>query len=189
MMTENEERLDGLTDSEESSSEAGTVESSDDGADEATPAAAGAQHNYNLRSKRVVPGTTEEPALAKQNDIAPGVGVVADHNSVGGRDASKPTDKRGANSVSVKLAGKRVEADSNPAETEVRTLRDPHPQVVDRSGGVAWSIPVPRARGRPRRPDEEVERRSSATGRRDAEAGGGATARARPKINVNCKIT
>ena len=178
---ESDDRLEGLSDPEASSSEAGTWAGSDDEAEEAAPAATATQHHYNLRSKRVAPGTTEEPALAKMTDIAPGVGVETDQNTVGGRDVNKPTEKRGTDRDSADSARGRPRVGSNPVETEVRTIRDPPPQVVDRSGGVAWNIPVLRARGRPRRPDEGAEQRSSATGRRDANADGDATARTRPR--------
>ena len=176
---DSEDRLEGLTESEGSSSEAGTSAGSDGGADEVAPAAA-AQHNYNLRTKRVVPGTGEEPALAKKDGIAPGVGVVADQNTVGGRDASKPTAKRTNDGDAAGRTRENSRVDSSPVETEARTIRDPPPQVVDRSGGVAWNIPVLRAKGRPRRPDERTEQRCPATRRRDAASGDSATARARP---------
>ena len=176
LMMERDDRLGSLDETEESSSEAGTFEGSDDGADEAATAA---QHNYNLRTKRVAPGTTEEPALTKKSDIAPGVGVEAHKHIVGGRDANKPTAKRGVEREAAGAAREVVRADSAPTEAGARSTRDPPPQVVDRSGGVAWSIPVLRARGRPRPPDEGTEQRSSATRRRDAGVGGDATARAR----------
>ena len=176
---ESEDRLEGLTESEESSSEAGSWAGSEEEAAVVTPAAA--QHNYNLRNKRVAPGTTEEPALAKKSDIAPGVGVEADQHIVGGRDASEPSAKRGIERETADTARERVRVGSAPVETGARVIRDPPPQVVDRSGGVAWNIPVLRARGRPRPPDEGTEQRSSATRRRDAGAGGDATARTRAR--------
>ena len=106
-MAESEEKLEGFTDSEESSSEAGTMEGSDDGTDEAVPAATGTQHNYNLRSKRVVPDAVSEPAPAKQTEIAPGVGVVADRYHVGGRDKRIPCGSPEVNAESGNSGGER----------------------------------------------------------------------------------
>ena len=82
---DSEDRLEGLTESEGSSSEAGTSAGSDDGADEVAPAAA-AQHNYNLRTKRTALDTVEESGQTKSSSIAPGAGAEADRNKVGGRD-------------------------------------------------------------------------------------------------------
>ena len=176
---ESEDRLEGLTESEESSSEAGSWAGSEEEAAVVTPAAA--QHNYNLRTKRVAPGTTEEPALAKKSDIAPGVGVEADQHIVGGRDASEPTEKRGIEREAADTARERVRVGSAPVETGARVIRDPPPQVVDRSGGVAWSIPVLRARGRPRPPDRPTKERSSEARRRGAATRASAATRRRER--------
>ena len=83
---ESDDRLEGLSDPEDSSSEARTWAGSDDEAEEAAPAAAATQHNYNLRYKRVVLDAVSKPTPARNTEIAPGVGVVADRYHVGGRD-------------------------------------------------------------------------------------------------------
>ena len=75
-MMESEDRLEGLTESEESSSEAGSWAGSEEEAAVVTPAAA--QHNYNWRYKRVVSDAVWKPTPVKKNKIAPGVGVVVD---------------------------------------------------------------------------------------------------------------
>ena len=89
-----DDRLEGLSDPEESSSEAGTWAGSDDEAEEVAPAATAPQHNYDSRSKRVV-ADVGKPTPIKKNKIAPGVGVVADRYHVGGRDqrvSCRPTE-------------------------------------------------------------------------------------------------
>ena len=50
------------------------------------PEAANTKHNYNMRAKRTAPDPTVELVRAKSDANAPGVGVVADHYHVGGRD-------------------------------------------------------------------------------------------------------
>jgi len=134
------------SDNEAGTSEGESVEGSDAGAAEAEPEVAAARHNYNLRPKRKVPDNTGEPAHAKKNEIAPGVGLVADHNHVGGPDIGDP----------LVIVKDRVEANHNEFESQGTPV--PRGRVVDRSGGVAWNIPVPRAKGRTRLSDEETDR-------------------------------
>ena len=97
---ESDDKLEGLTEPEESSSEAETMEGSDDETDEVAPAAAAAQHNYDLRYKRVVPDAVSKPTPAKNTEIAPGVGVVADRYHVGGRVERIPRGSPGVNAGS-----------------------------------------------------------------------------------------
>ena len=107
LMMESDDRLEDLTEPEESSSEAGTMEGSDDETDEVAPAAVAAQHNYDLRYKRVVPDAVSKPTPAKNTEIAPGVGVVADRYHVGGRDERIPRGSPGANTESGYYGGGR----------------------------------------------------------------------------------
>ena len=129
-MAESEERLEGFTDSEDSSSEAGTMEGSDDGTDEAAPAAAGAQHNYNLRSRRVVPDAVVEHTLVKNNESAPGVGVVTDRYHVGGRDKRASCRPYGVSAGSESPDDERSETGTESGESsrslEGQTLSEPY---------------------------------------------------------------
>ena len=52
---------------------------------EAERQVAAAGHGYNWRSKQTRAGAATAPVRSKKDTIAPGVGVVADHNHVGGR--------------------------------------------------------------------------------------------------------
>ena len=113
---ESEDRLEDLSDPEESSSEAGTWAGLDDEAEEAAPAAAATQHNYDLRSKRVVSDAVWKPTPVKKNKIAPGVGVVADHYHVGGRDERIPRGSPGVNAESSNSGGERRRAARKHAE-------------------------------------------------------------------------
>ena len=169
-----------LPDTGADTSEAESVAETDPGEAEVEPEVTVRRHNYNLRPKRRAPVLDGDDVQAKAIEIAPGVGVVADQNTVGGRDTSKPTAKRTNDGDAAGRTRENSRVDSSPVETEARTIRDSPPQVVDRSGGVAWNIPVLRAKGRPRRPDERTEQRWPATRRRDAASGDSATARARP---------
>ena len=172
---ESEDRLEGLVGSGESSSEAGSQSDSEGEAAGVTPAAA--QHNYNLRTKRTALDTVEESGQTKSSSIAPGVGAEADRNQVGGRDAGDATDKRVPNGDSpdpvVRKDGVR------PKSTYARspTPRESRGKGVDRSGGVAWDIPVLRAEGRSRRAIEDAQRTKETARRRDLGGGAGPTER------------
>ena len=104
---ESDDKLEGLSDPEESSSEARTWAGSDDEAEEAAPAAAATQHNYNLRYKRVVLDAVSKLTPARNIEIAPGVGVVADRCHVGGRDERIPGGSPGVNAESGYYRGGR----------------------------------------------------------------------------------
>ena len=115
-MMESDDRLVGLTESEQSSSEAGSWAGSDDEAGEAAPAAAATQHNYDLRSKRVVSDVVWKPTPVKKNKIAPGVGVVADRYHVGGRDERISCGSPGVNAQSSNSSGERKRVARKHAE-------------------------------------------------------------------------
>ena len=170
-----EDRLEGLFGTEESSSEAGSTTGSEEEAAEVTPAAA--QHNYNLRTKRSALDTVEESGQTKSSSIAPGVGAEADRNQVGGRDAGDATKTRvlrgGSPDPVVRKDGVMPKSTyaRPPAPRELRG------KVVDRSGGVAWDIPVLRAEGRTRRASEDAQRTKETVRRRDLGVGAGPTER------------
>ena len=113
---ESQDRLVGLTESEESSLEAGSWAGSDDEAGEAAPAAAAKQHNYDSRSKRVVSDAVGKPTPVKKDKIAPGGGVVADHYHVGGRDERIPRGSPGVNAESSNSGGERKRVARKHAE-------------------------------------------------------------------------
>jgi len=169
---ESEEDKRESSDSEEGSSGSESVEGPDAVAAEVEPEVAAARHNYNLRSKRKVPDPTRELELTVKDSIASGAGVEADKNHVGGRDAGEAGKKRGANHDSSLPATRKDKVDSDPVGRESSRTTDPRDRVVDRSGGVAWDIPVTRAKGRTRRPNEKADKRSAAAAarRRDLDA-------------------
>ena len=79
---------------EEPVSPDGDSEGSGSEASEAEPESAAAGHGYNLRPKRTGTGASAAPAPNKTNAIAPRVGVEADNDQVGGRDAGDATKRR-----------------------------------------------------------------------------------------------
>ena len=170
---ESEEDKRGSSDNDEGTSEPESKEGSDAVAAEVEPEVAAARHNYNLRSKHKVPDPTMEPALTVKDSIAPGAGVEADHNRVGGRDLNDPGKKRGANRDSSDPVVDKDKVDSNPVGRESPRTPDPRDRVVDRSGGVAWDIPVTRAKGRTRRPNEKADKRSAAAALTPSQPGRG----------------
>src|SRR5271165_6708737 len=161
-----------LPDTGADTSEAESVAGTDLGKAEVEPEVTVRQHNYNLRPKRKGPVSDRDDVQAKEREIAPGAGVVADKNHVGGRDAGEAGKKRGANHDSSLPATRKDKVDSNPVGRESPRTPDPRDRVVDRSGGVAWDIPVTRAKGRTRRPNEKADKRSAAAAarRRDLDA-------------------
>ena len=132
---ESEDRLEGLTESEESSSEAGSWASSEEEVAGVTPAAA--QHNYNLRAKRTALDTVEESGQTKTSDSALGVGAEADRNQVGGRDAGDATDKRVPNGASPDPVVRKDGLRPKSTYAGPSAQRESRGKVVDRSGGVA----------------------------------------------------
>ena len=152
---------------EEPVSSDGDSEGSGSEASEAEPEPAAVGHGYNLRPKRIGTGASAAPAPNKTNAIAPGVGVEADNDQVGGRDAGDATKRRvvdgDPSNRAVRKAGLTPKStDARPPET--REARD---KVVDRSGGVAWDIPILRAEGHARRANDDTERRNATVRRRD----------------------
>ena len=143
---ESEEDKRGSSDNEECISGSESVEGSDAVAAEVEPEVAAARHNYNLRSKRKVPDPTMEPAPTEKDGIAPGGGVEADHNRVGGREPDDPGKKRGENCDSSDPVVDKDGVDASPFELESRRTNVPRGRIVDKSGGVAWEIPVPRTK-------------------------------------------
>ena len=75
-----------LSDTEADTSEAESVAGTDPGEAEVEPEVTVRRHNYNLRPKRRAPVLDGDDVQAKEIEIAPGAGVVADKNQVGGRD-------------------------------------------------------------------------------------------------------
>ena len=102
---ESEDRLEDLSEPEGSSSEAGSWAGSEEEAAVVTPDAA--PHNYDSRSKRVVSDAVGKSMPVKKNKIAPGVGVVADHYHVGGRDERISCGSPGVNAESSNSGGER----------------------------------------------------------------------------------
>ena len=84
-----EEPVSSAEDSEGSGSEASEVEPE--------PAAVG--HGYNLRPKRAAARAAAASGRYKKDVIAPGAGVVADRNHVGGRDERVLRKSYGANAA------------------------------------------------------------------------------------------
>ena len=161
---ENEDRLEGLVGSEESSSEADSQSDSEGEAAGVTPAAT--QHNYNLRTKRTALDTVEESEKTKNKGIAPGVGAEADRNQVGGRDAGDATDKRVPNGGSPDPVVRKDGVMPKSTYARPPASRESRGKVVDRSGGVAWDIPVLRAEGRARRASGDAPRTKETARRR-----------------------
>ena len=75
-----------FSDTEADTSGAEGVAGTDPGEAEVEPEVTVRRHNYNLRPKRRVPVPDGDDVQAKEIEIAPGAGVVADKNQVGGRD-------------------------------------------------------------------------------------------------------
>ena len=161
---ESEDRLEGLVGSEESSSDAGLRSGSEEAA-AITPAAT--QHNYNLRTKRTALDTVEESEQTKSKGVAPGVGAEADRNQVGGRDAGDATDKRNSNGDSPDPVVRKDGVMPKSTYARPPASRESRGKVVDRSGGVAWDIPILRAEVRARRANENAERTKATAHRRD----------------------
>ena len=148
-------------------SEAEREAESDVKAADVEPEAAINKHGYNLRTKRTAPDTVEESVRAKSDGNAPGAGAVADNNQVGGRDAGNAAEKRVGNGDSPNPV---VRKDGiTPKSTYARRpeTREPRGKIVDRSGGVAWDIPVLRAEGRTRRASSNAGRAKETVRRRD----------------------
>ena len=87
---------------------------------------------------------------------------MADKNHVGGRDAGEAGKRWGTDHDSSAPATRKDKVDSDPVGRESPRTPGPRDRVVDRSGGVAWDIPVTRAKGRTRRPNEKADKRSAA---------------------------
>ena len=111
---ESEEDKRGSSDDEEGTSGSESVEGPDAVAAEVEPEVAAARHNYNLRPKHKVPDHTREPEPTEKDGIAPGAGVEADHNRVGGREPDDPGKKRGANRDSLDPVVDKDGVDASP---------------------------------------------------------------------------
>ena len=155
-----------FSDTEADTSGAEGVAGTDPGEAEVEPEVTVRRHNYNLRPKRRAADPDGDDVQAKGIEIAPGAGVVADNNHAGGRDAGEAGKKRGANHDSSLPATRKDKVDSNPVGRESPRTPDPRDRVVDRSGGVAWDIPVTRAKGRARRSNEKADKRKAAAAAR-----------------------
>ena len=103
-----------LPDTGADTSEAESVAGTDPCKAEVEPEVTVRQHNYNLRPKRRAPALDGDDAQAKGIEIAPGAGVVADKNHVGGRDAGKAGKRRGTNHDSSAPATRKDKVDSGP---------------------------------------------------------------------------
>ena len=75
-----------LSGTEADTSEAESVARTDPGEAEVEPEVTARRHNYNLRPKRRAAVPDGDDVQAKEIANAPGAGVVADKNQVGGRD-------------------------------------------------------------------------------------------------------
>ena len=95
---------------------------------------------------------------------------MADKNHVGGRDAGEAGKRWGTDHDSSAPATRKDKVDSDPVGRESPRTPGPRDRVVDRSGGVAWDIPVTRVKGRTRRPNEKADKRSAAARRRGLDA-------------------
>ena len=73
----------------------GESEGSESEDSEVEPERTAANHGYNLRPKRTEAGAARAPARNKKNAIAPGEGVEADTDRVGGRDATQAMPRSG----------------------------------------------------------------------------------------------
>ena len=85
---------------EEPVSSDGDGEGSETEASEVEPEPAAVSHGYNLRPKRAAARAAAASGRYKKDVIAPGEGVVADHNHVGGRDERVLRKPYGANAES-----------------------------------------------------------------------------------------
>ena len=168
-MASEEERED-LSDQEESVSETESSEGSDAGMADAEPVVVAAQHNYNLRSKRVVPDSVAGTAQTNRNEVAPGVGVEANKVPVGGRDHDDPAKRKDGDLRSPAPAVEKNRTKLDAVDADSRVTSDPRDRVIDRAGGVSWNIPVPRTQGRTERLGKEADQRNSAMQRRNAGA-------------------
>ena len=134
------------------------------------PVQAAVNHGYNLRPQRTEAGATAALDRSKRNAFAPGVGAEADNNHVGGRDADDAAKRRAAASDSPSPVVRKDGVAPTFTYTRLPESRESHGGIVDRSGGVAWDIPVLRAEGRAVRANENAERRK-ATDRRHHPSG------------------
>ena len=152
---------------EELVSSDGENEGSESEDSEVEPERAAADHGYNLRPKRTEAGATTAPVRNVKNAIAPGEGVEADTDRVGGRDAGDAAKRRVVNRDSPDLVVRKDGPMPKSTYARPPETREPSGKVVDRSGGVAWDIPVLRAEGRTRRASENTERKKATARRRD----------------------
>ena len=171
-----------LSDHEEGRSEVESGEGSEAGAADAEPVFAAVQHNYNTRSKGVIPNPSVESVKDKNSDVAPGVGVVAEHNRVDGRDTGYAAKRRGSKSDSSRPARAKDRIVPKPVEHESQETNRRRDAVVDRSGGVAWNIPVSKAKGWTGRSDLSAEQRNATARRRNFDAVATPTERPSPRL-------
>jgi hypothetical protein len=82
---------------EELVSSDGESEGSESEDSEVEPERTAADHGYNLRPKRTEAGAATAPVRNVKNAIAPGEGVEADTDRVGGRDAGDAAKRRVVN--------------------------------------------------------------------------------------------
>ena len=99
---------------------------------EAEREVAAAGHGYNWRSKQTRAGAATAPVRSKKDAIAPGAGVVADHNHVGGRDERVLRKSYGANAASESSEVERSNTEWERAESSESGC-SPSDQVLSES--------------------------------------------------------
>src|SRR5271165_1648370 len=77
----------------------GDSEGSESEASEVEPEPVAVGHGYNLQPERAAAGAAAASGRYKKDVVAPGEGVVADHNHVGGRDERVLRRSYGANAA------------------------------------------------------------------------------------------
>ena len=107
-----------LPDTGAGTSEAESVAGTDRSESEVEPEVTVRQRNYNLRPKRRASVPDGDEVQAKESEIAPGAGVVADKNHVGGRDAGEAGKRWGTDHDSSAPATRKDKVDSGPVGRE-----------------------------------------------------------------------
>jgi len=144
---EDETDLLDLNQLEEPVSSDGDSEDSESELGEAGPEVVAAGHGYNLRPKRAAARAEAASGRYKKDVIAPGEGVVADHNHVGGRDERVLRKPYGANAES-------ESSDAGRSETGAEiggSSRLPSDQALSDSHGSLPRLRNERLRTTPRR--------------------------------------
>ena len=153
---------------EEPVSSDGDTEGSESESSEVEPESAAVCHGYNLRPKRAAARAAAASGRYKKDVIAPGEGVVADHNHVGGRDERVLREPYGANAESESSDAGRSETGAGSGGSSRlprdQALSDSHgslPRLRNERLGTTLRRRLPATRSFDSMSREELEARSA----------------------------